>query len=296
MTATSSASAYSGLQQLKKLTAVLLWSDKTSRLSINSEMAFLTQLPGLQELALPKGASFDVNLLASLKQLKVLDVEKLTFLPSTHALLAHLPQHLSRLCLTLDCGAALQGTPAAYSALTAGSCLQHLRVGWRCVPQAVWFAMFPADRQLTALTCLSFNEAEGDWSQYIFPPDLDGVVLSRLGACCPRLQSLTLWWGTERGSFRPDLKGLRALTTVTQLCITNVSDAGAAVIAHLTGLRELEVLPNNGLVRSLGFTAFSALQQLTKLFVMERWEMGQGGRLNLENEVGRHALHVLVAR
>jgi hypothetical protein len=182
-----------------------------SRCSVTSSM--LCGACHLTRLELGGGA-FDSGALAGKTKLQHLELDW-CWLSGGAAVVAALlsqMQHLQQLT-HLDLYYTLRSqhatTPAAaYSALTASSKLQYLRLCECTLPAGVWQQMFPAGRQLPHLQSINLSEVMQPGGDYA--PIPEG---SCLGSCCPGLRYLDATWltGTEEQlrSLRDAVPGVR---------------------------------------------------------------------------------------
>jgi hypothetical protein len=168
-------------------------------------------------------------------------------------------QQLSYLFLEFGCWRAFDAS--AYSALTASSTLQNasIHIG---VPSDAWQHVFAPQIKLPALRELSVSSHLAD--------NRNAQLMVN---CCTGLQALTLSNSTALvlGAVQPLAQVLAPLTrlknTLTSLHFIGAGDASLAVVAQLTGLRELAPLltwPKQHTLSS-GVLALTQLRQLTSL-------------------------------
>lgn len=298
---TSSAAALSGLGQLQQLTELRLGSadDWQGNLKFaHDAMPFVSRLTGLQALVLPKGSTLNASILSGFSQLRVLGVCDVNITPGFAALMSQLTG-LQQLCdLSLSVTSSLtppSPSAAAYrvlAALAAGSWLKRLHLEFlQQLPVYAWQALFPADRQLTQLTSLRLVEKTPhtfDDDYWVGGPStLNSTVVSRMCRCCPNLQELWLDWGSQhtRRDFFPDLSCLEALTTLTQLWLSNVSNDAVSSIAQLTRLKKLSLMPPNKLLSTVAVAGLVDLEQLDSLTVLEK-EQPQVVVIRIPEKVG----------
>ena len=147
---------------------------------------------------------------------------------------------------------------AAYSALTAGSKLQHLDISCCMLPADAWQHMFPAGRQLPHLQTLVINEVRHPSGAAVAP---DG---SRLVSCCPGLS--VLWMDYLQYHNELLVVGLSSLRDLS-LRPAGDSGEGMEVVFRLTGLRRLKL---TGCSRTEGLMmSLTQLKQLTCLELRE---------------------------
>ena len=146
---------------------------------------------------------------------------------------------------------------AAFSALTASSGLQYLRITGTILPEGVWQHVFPAGRQLPRLQelCVTYiSHPSGSPTQ--FPEG------SRLVSCCPGLQAL-VYMRLQYSAGQ--LAALRGLTGLHKLVLREVEGSTGGEIGEvgqLTGLRRLTLCTKHTIEGSLQLTK---LQHLTSL-------------------------------
>lgn len=174
--------------------------------------------------------------------------------------------------------AAGTGAPAAYSSLTASSCLRRLNLAQARLPAEAWQHIFCADRQLlhlTALALLDVSLAAANTSRS--PPAAaaasagvsaaaGGASFASLVRCCPQLQQLHIdCCGADVEAQMQQLAELRGLTALTVHYYSGMTTAKA--VAGLTRLRELCVMSVRTITRSelLPLTALTQLAALTVL-------------------------------
>jgi hypothetical protein len=150
-----------------------------------------------------------------------------------------------------------EGPPAAaFAALTASSMLQHLDISYCMLPPGVWQHVFLAGRQLPHLQLLDISCVTVRNGRIAAAPEG-----TRLAACCPGMQSLTLKHLQYSADLLAALKGLGGLHTLH--LATEGKGKGLGVVGQLTGLRELHLDAANS-TKGL-FLELSQLQQLTSL-------------------------------
>jgi hypothetical protein len=155
-------------------------------------------------------------------------------------------------CIEAQCP---QQQLSAYSALTASSNLQQLRLRNCDLPTAARVHVFPAGRQLPQLT-----------SFWAWPGSLDSAAIARLVSCCPAVEGLCV--GTWSGvSVTP----LKSLTALTSLSIGPVEPAAIrSVLPALSRLKHLAVMSvfdfdDPASLRLQGLMPLTALTNLTSL-------------------------------
>jgi len=248
--------ALTALQDLTRLTSLQLTH---AAFAISPDtIPSITVLTGLQRLQL----SFCHHgvapaLLMGLTQLQEVDLWKAHLLGGAtgmQVLLSWLPklQHLTRLCFggflfhgpapeaaaEATAAAALPGSPAAYSAITAGRQLQELTLCCDNIPAAAWAHIFTTERQLPLLSSLSI--LENKTRQAIWPdvPKPTSQDLRRITRCCSNLQSLQLPYVMECPA---DISPLLVLLHLQRLTINGLTNV--QVLLQLTRLRELHITP-----------------------------------------------------
>jgi hypothetical protein len=157
---------------------------------------------------------------------------------------------------------------AQYSALTASSNLQELRVSNSSIPGAVWAHVFPAGRQLP-----KFQRFTIHWDVDNPPAAFDSTAIARLVSCCPDLKDL--YFTTQ-----PDaaLNPLQSLSALTHLNIGPVIHAAVrSDLTALSQLQRLEVsvsLPAAGAdgVADSGLQDLVPLTALTALTWLQYWD------------------------
>jgi hypothetical protein len=167
--------------------------------SINFEAGVLQQLQQLTYLKIYElgDGAFEPGALAGKTKLQHLELDG-CWLSGGAAVVAALMsqlQHLQQLT-HLDLHSTLRSQhatapAAAYSALTAGSKLQYLRLSECTLAAGVWQHMFPAGRQLPQLQSIDLSEVMQPGGDYAPVPEG-----SCLGRCCPGLRFLHAWWLT----------------------------------------------------------------------------------------------------
>lgn len=203
-------SALEPLQQLTALHLVCEFLRHPGLVLDSSTTPFLTRLTALQELRVTQGSTLSASLFTSFRALRYLHLWGVSFTPSTAAVLEQLPrlQHLSALWIDLN-HTSSPAPAAAYAGITAHSRLCSLHINWQDLPVSAWHALFPAGVQFEQLTQLQLYEGCGtdDAADGVLSAvcTLDGAVLCRLAACCPRLLVLKLWLHRERETFFADL-------------------------------------------------------------------------------------------
>lgn len=197
-------------------------------------------------------------------------------LPDAAALLVLLPalQQLQHLRLRfLQCQ--WPAVSVAYSALAAGSKLQHLELSGCQLPAGAWQYVFSAARQLPQLTSLLLGQVlKGTHAQ----PAMDAADVASMAVCCPRLQELQFWKQLQLDAGLQDLQQLSALSRVW------LTDVGEGVLSSLAGLTQLQDV--YVLLRTEA--AAGQLQQLTALSELTRLMIhvhGQPGSVSLSNVV-----------
>jgi hypothetical protein len=121
-----------------------------------------------------------------------------------------------------------------YSALTASSNLQDLRINDCSIPTAAWAHMFPAGRKLPHLR--TFQGDRSGIEDAPAPQPFDSTAIQRLASCCPGLQDARIDV-CAAASLAP-LPAL--LTALTGLNIGPVKPA--AIIRDLEALSSLQSL------------------------------------------------------
>lgn len=234
------------LQPLQSLTRLVdlrlsLEGPTTIGSSVLSGMKHLTRLH-LGRYVEVKGGALD-----ALTQLLHLQLGLLGWSSQAEGVAQLLPQlgHLQQLThLQYSRGMIMEGHPpallAAFSALTASSKLQHLKVCRGSLPSGVWQHVFPAGRQLPHLTSLGISNVAYTADAYAEIPEIPAPEGTRLVSCCPGLQSLdmqNLKYSTEVLAPLHKLTGLRTLLLATQ----QEGGQGLETVGQLTGLRELRL-------------------------------------------------------
>jgi hypothetical protein len=150
--------------------------------------------------------------------------------------------------------------PAAYSALTASSKLQHLDISFTELPAGAWQHTFPVGRQLPYLQYLDSTAAE----RFAPAPDF-----SRTVSCCPGLQQLKLLLTPRcKAQLLAPLQGLTALHTL-HVGGNEITADTTQALGQLTGLKELNVI-TFGSIRAELLLPLTELQQLTTLHLHGR--------------------------
>jgi hypothetical protein len=169
----------------------------------------------------------------------------------------------------------------AYSALTASSRLQYLRITGSIFPEGVWQHVFPAGRQLPHLQelCVTYiGHPSGSPAQ--FPEG------SRLVSCCPGLQSIGYMKLQYSAGQLAALRGLTGLHTLVLREVEGSTGGEVGEVGQLTGLRRLELCTKHTIEGSLQLTK---LQHLTSLDYS--YQSPQGGKsLSFCTEVGWRCL------
>ena len=154
-------------------------------------------------------------------------------------------QQLTQLAL---CTAGWCWCPAgpAYSALTASSSLVSLELSHDHLPQGVWPYVFPANRQLLALTYLGFSGFEGEGVTSLSVQDLSSTWgaadLSCLVSSCPNLCSIHAI-SLQHGLHVSELRKLTQLSSIyIHYAVGGAADLelsieGLAAVAQLEYLR-----------------------------------------------------------
>jgi hypothetical protein len=125
--------------------------------------------------------------------------------------------------------AALYPAPTAYSALTAGSALQHIDFRRTECTKYAWQHMFPTTRSFTAISSLRL------WPRSDFELQLMDAV-----RCCPNLQQLQAGGATLRHS---DFQQLQQRTSLTMLTLDRYEyTLRSKPIRLLTQLKSLQLL------------------------------------------------------
>jgi hypothetical protein len=233
-----------------------------------------------------KGVGFEPAALAGKTKLQHLELMSRLLEPSVGAaqvaqLLSQLQQQTQLTHLTIEhirAGEVGSGDPAAYTALTASSKLQHLNISWSELPANVWQYLFPTGRQLPHLTSLNVS--------YVRQLPGGAAVLrlvapesSRIVSCCPSLESLNMCSLRYSPQQLTQLQGLSRLHTlhieieVTGYSRGNVSAASESgeilqAVAQLSGLRKLELRVYDVPTRLL-VTQLQQLQQLPHLTALQ---------------------------
>jgi len=158
------------------------------------------------------------------------------------------------------------GSAPSYSALSASSRLQRLKLPWFPLPPSAWQHAFAAGRKLLQLQDLTIAGISSEVTSPV--DDMAGLV-----SCCPNLQRLNLdasvyHWGLRGRQLEP----LKALTHLTELTVTyNVPHLRSAAIglAQLTGLQSLTIhtvgCPQSRMAVSKTEAALLQLTQLRQL-------------------------------
>jgi hypothetical protein len=265
------------LQGLTALRCLRLSSirPQTYQASMLSCLLHLTRLD-VMGLAVSRWSSFEPGLLdgkTRLQHLQVVDISIAGGSEGTSQLLFYM-QELKRLTYLSLSGLRGEGPDppaAAYSALTASSKLQQLRVVWRQVPVDVWQHVFPSiGRPLPDLRVLVIKILYNNWESHDYAP---APGASSLVSCCPRLQSLQLSGMIASAELMAPLAGLSSLSDLDlsgvsfpQSEIFGPAPQALEVVCQLTGLQRLAVHNyrfqnvEDGLLLQL-----TQLQQLTHL-------------------------------
>jgi len=280
-----------GLQELQGLTHLHLQGMSCSIGRMNPGFSRLTRMKHLQFTAKPAGAcSVEPSQLAGMALLEHLSLAGVymegadVHSSPTAELLSVLPllQQLTRLDLPANMHAGrnyyayLLGhvpfwSPAtAYTTLLAGSSLQELHFSRSSMSydmdptmsQDIWQNIFPAGRQLTALTRLHLYGAT---------PLMAYSGVQSMSQCCVALKELDIRFCSVPYETHdpPMLSPLLQLTSLTKLLL-RMGDSDAAVVSQLMSLR---VLSAHSCMTYFGLQQLSALQQLTCLGL---WQMGEG--------------------
>jgi len=251
-----------GLQHLKHLTALRLscvpWT--IDLLSLPA----LTVLTALRVLRLRDITSVDPAVLAWCSQLQDVDLQcrEAWHAEDSAALLAVIGQQPQLIRLELcPCSSWYPPPAAAFSALTASSCLQHLELTNCQLPPCAWQQLFPPRRRLPELCylgiCFVISEEP---AQQLSPADVQVMV-----SCCPALAHLYLGSRLPVSTAAP----LQQLTGLTTLSIYASFQDNAPSVARLTGLQEL--IPDARLagdrVTVSGLLQLTVLQQLSYMTV-----------------------------
>jgi hypothetical protein len=215
-----------------------LWS------SVNIHVSTLSGCPQLTRMQL-RGSEdervccrFEAAVLAGRTQLQHLALEQCVVQDGAAGvteLLSYLQDLLQLTHLALGCSLQAIAPPAAYSALTASSKLQHLEFCDCALPADLWQHVLPAGRRLPHLRVLDVGYVTYPTGPALAPEG------SCLVSCCPGLQ--TLW--------------MRELPYSAGLL---------AVLAKLSSLQELHLDPSGGPSKCLGEVC-----QLTKLRQLYLW-------------------------
>lgn len=94
-----------------------------------------------------------------------------------------------------DTAAAAAALPAAYSALTSSSKLQHLELELNVLPLGAWQHAFAAGKQLSHLTHFSWAGPGGKSTDYAELPRMTHATaedMCHMVSCCPGLRSLSI--------------------------------------------------------------------------------------------------------
>jgi hypothetical protein len=172
---------------------------------------------------------------------------------------------------------------AAYSALTASSRLQHLRISNCTLPAAVWQHIFPPGRQLPHLRELDMSADEHYSTPKAAPDD------ARLVSCCPGLQSIN-WqgrWCTVKvlGALGGGLSSLHKLYLGPELGSRATRIQSRARLGRLCQLTGLQLLELNGDAEEL-LLPLTQLTQLTDLQVSLGSEPLRRRDWHFQEEVG----------
>ena len=170
-------------------------------------------------------------------------------------------QHLTELELHAALPHAVTSPCSAYSALTASSKLQSLRLSALCMPAAAWQWVFPVGglrgQQLAHLTHVRLSYCE---------PPLSADGLKGL-ARCAGVRSLALHAPLQHLHAVDASTALQQLSSLTELSISHVGDEWTShVLAALTGLSALMIVQPSS-VTDVGVLQLTALQQLSSLWV-----------------------------
>lgn len=285
-----------GLDKLQQLTFLALTD---TDISISSDtVPGLSKLTGLQALWLFNCRSISPSLLAPLTKLQHLDLDGTApagGVRGVTALLSVLPrlQHLTHLDLC-DClastmmagedstaaAAAAQVPAAAFSALTASSCLAFLDIQGADLPQEAWQHLLlrrtaagsgppapPAAAAAVALSHLQRLHLADAYSSSC-PEGLHEQRLQQLVQACPNLRNL-------QGSLPPPEEeeaaasccpsALLQLSGLTGLALDGIStDVAESVLVKLTQLEELHCLPHST-IEEAGLLLLTALTRLSQL-------------------------------
>jgi len=254
--------ALTGLQHLKHLTALKM---RHVRWAIDlHSMPAVTALTALRVLQLWDITSVDPAVLAGFSQLQELDLEcrQAWDAEGSAVLLAAIGQQPQLKGLQLSFRRIWRPpSAAAFSALTASSHLQHLKLAGLELPAYAWQQMFLPGRCLPALRFLWWqSEDNGAGSQQLSPAGMQAMV-----SCCPALASLDLGSQLAVSSIAP----LRQLTSLTHLSMCASFEDNAASIARLTGWQRLHLNAREAgeRVTVSGLLQLTVLQQLRYIAV-----------------------------
>jgi hypothetical protein len=171
--------------------------------------------------------------------------------------------------------------PAAFSALTASSKLQHLNISFCTLLADTWQHMFCADRPLPHLQSLVTDRVTMDGSS--------ATPGSSLVSCCPGLLSLKMLYMQCSKELLAALTGLSRLTQLSLGAVDGVIESREVLeqLCPLTGLRHLVLgAPSN----SQSLLLLTQLKQLTYFSSAEGYKTQ---RLYATIKVGFHGETVM---
>jgi hypothetical protein len=121
--------------------------------------------------------------------------------------------------------------PSAYSALTAGSALQHIDLRATWISRSVWQHAFPRERKFTCITSLRLHVRH-------LTTHITRVAFEAAVSACPELQELHVY---ELDSNQ--VQALQQLTCLTRLSVGYATwDTLRLVVTQLTQLKSLWLL------------------------------------------------------
>jgi len=280
------AAVLTGLQHLQQLTALHLWAVPWA-INLHSLPA-VTMLTALRVLQL-QSTSVNPAVLAGFSQLQWLGLicHDPWSAQGCARVLAAVGQQAQLTRLQL-CAHSSSRAPsaAAYSALTASSCLQLLSLASCQLPVGAWQHMFPPKKCLPELRALWWqSEDNGAERTLLSPADMQAMV-----SCCPALSDLGLGSQLAVSTAAP----LQQLTGLTHLSISASFQDNAPSIARLTGLQRLSLNAQQAgdQVTASGLLQLTVLQQLRDMIVTGAacdpglaWSQENPGRVKIASKV-----------
>jgi hypothetical protein len=270
------------LTRLAHLRVAPLYS--SGRLTI-IDNSILTGMRHLTRLEVSKGVEFEPDALAGKTRLQHLVLDRCIAGAAAGAsqVLVQLPQlqQLTHLELAGCFKAEHEGNPpaAAFSALTAGSKLQHLDISGCTLPAAAWQHVFPVARQLPHLRSLHIRCVRPTDGSFSGAPDS-----SRLVSCCPGLQSLDMHFIQRSAEPLSPLQGLGALRTLRVSATQGYEELLA--VGQLTRLREVDLTAFAPGSAEVLLPQLAQLKELTALSFLGRLSSGDPRVMSVKHKVG----------